>query len=84
MQNTYIDPNNTIRGLFPMEWISVKDRLPEKFTAVIVYRTRKGESPIVEQGTLELNGWWKVFGTRTKSVTHWMPMPEPPREADNG
>lgn len=80
MQNNYITPNIIVSSLFPMEWISVKDILPEKFTAVIVYRTRKGKSPIVEQGTMELNGWWKVFGTRTKSVTHWMPMPEPPRE----
>lgn len=24
--------------------------------------------------------WWKVYGTRTKAVTHWMPLPDPPKE----
>ena len=58
-----------------MEWISVKDRLPDAFCPVIVYR--KGH---VERGARDVNGWWKVYGTRTKSVTHWMPLPEPPEE----
>ena len=26
--------------------------------------------------------WWRVYGTRTKSVTHWMPMPDPPEDSD--
>lgn len=56
-------------------WISVKDRLPDRFCPVIVSRNGK-----VEQGMLDLNGWWKVYGTRTKSVTNWMPLPEPPKE----
>lgn len=55
-------------------WISVQDRLPEEFAPVIV--CRKGGK--VESGMLDVNGWWKVYGTRTKNVTHWMPMPEPP------
>ena len=62
-----------------MEWISVKDRLPDKFCPVIVNRPGR-----VEQGMLDINGWWKVYGTRTKSVTHWMPLPEPPGEAGMG
>ena len=65
-----------------MNWISVKDRLPKVFEPVIVYRKSKQakEQSIVEAGMLDINGWWKVYGTRTKSVTHWMPMPAPPRE----
>lgn len=31
-------------------------------------------------GCLDVNDWWKVYGTRTKAVTHWMPLPEPPKE----
>lgn len=57
-------------------WIDVKKRLPDVGVRVIVCRD-KGK---VEQGIyLGVNGWWKVYGTNTKSVTHWMPMPEPPR-----
>ncbi len=56
-------------------WISVKERLPEVGKKVIVARDEK-----VEQGVYRgVNGWWKVYGTNTKSVTHWMPMPQPPK-----
>ncbi len=56
-------------------WISVSERLPEVGKKVIVARDEK-----VEQGVyLGVNGWWKVYGTNTKSVTHWMPMPQPPK-----
>lgn len=57
-----------------MEWISVKDKLPELFVDVIV--CRRGSA--VESGLRLTDGWWKVFGTRVKDVTHWMPMPDPP------
>lgn len=58
-------------------WIPITDRLPESGQRVIVCR-KDGR---VEQGVyLGVNGWWKVYGTNTKSVTHWMPMPEPPEE----
>lgn len=56
-----------------MEWISVKDKLPELFVDVIV--CRRGSA--VEPGR-RITDWWKVFGTRVKDVTHWMPMPDPP------
>ena len=65
------------------EWISVKDRLPEGYEAVIVCRKGRGGC-IVEQGCLDVNGWWRVYGTRTKSVTHWMPLPDPPGEDAHG
>ena len=58
------------------QWISVKDRLPNAFEPVIVCR----EGGKVEQGYKDVCDWWKVYGTRTKKVTHWMPLPEPPEE----
>ena len=57
-----------------MKWISVKDRLPELFADVIVCRRGSAVGP----GRRITDGWWKVFGTRVKDVTHWMPMPDPP------
>lgn len=60
-------------------WISVKKRLPERFEPVLVCREKNG-SPYVEQGHKDVGEWWKVYGTRTKQVTHWMPLPEPPEE----
>lgn len=60
-------------------WISVEDRLPERFEPVLVCREKNG-SPYVEQGYKDVGEWWKVYGTRTKQVTHWMPIPNPPKE----
>lgn len=60
-------------------WIPVTERLPEPFRPVIVCREKGKGEYIVEQGFKDVCGWWKVYGTRTKNVTHWMPMPEPPK-----
>ena len=61
-------------------WISVEDRLPDSFKPVIVCREKAKGEFIVDQGHRDVNGWWKVYGTRTKNVSYWMPMPEPPKE----
>jgi hypothetical protein len=63
------------------DWISVKDRLPEAFVPVMVCRRNQHGRQIVEAGQKDVRDWWRVYGMRTKSVTHWMPMPEPPEEA---
>lgn len=63
------------------KWISVKERLPENELAVIAYSKEDGHAWYAfRRGGL----WWrpgdrisvKVYGT----VTHWMPLPEPPKE----
>jgi hypothetical protein len=87
-----------------MEWISVKDRLPEfPSTTELVsesllyvlegqrktmpgyyhvngcfypYRTHKDEMGITEKALR------KYSGLRCKRVTHWMPLPDPPKECE--
>ncbi len=57
------------------EWISVKDRLPEEGKYYLIYD--------------DFRIWFahyrgKVFQDKLnyyKEVTHWMPLPDPPREA---
>lgn len=61
-------------------WIRVEDKLPESFRPVIVCREKRKGEYIVEQGVKDVGDWWKVYGVRTKHVTHWMPLPEPPKE----
>lgn len=55
-------------------WIPVAERLPGPFERVIVCR----DDGKVEQGYKDVGDWWKVYGTRTKQVTHWMPFPGAP------
>lgn len=61
-------------------WISVKDRLPEKKGDYLIYNT---------DGTVwlywydkEYKEWYDSSGYLTESVTHWMPMPEAPKDGD--
>ena len=58
------------------KWVPTAERLPERFQPVIVCR-KDGK---VETGWRDVNDWWRVYGTRVKTVTHWMPLPEPPKE----
>ena len=61
-----------------MKWISVTNALPKPGVPVIVCR----EGGKVEQGIKDVGDWWRVYGTRTKKVVAWMPMPKPPGMED--
>ena len=72
------------------EWISVKERLPDKRTTVL-FATRN--NPAVYRGRYSCTGdnQTHYFTTRigrsnsggTYAATHWTPLPELPKEADN-
>lgn len=71
------------------KWISVEDRLPEDDVNVIVYAVSNngGYTIVVTFHThtlygLNIEGWaspWQYF-TRNYTITHWMPIPEMPKE----
>ena len=74
------------KGASANGWISVKDRLPEDFQKVLVFWKEHGE-PMVD------TAFWQKDAKRfdgehwvrmEDKVTHWMPIPEPPQEVDNG
>lgn len=67
------------------EWISVKDRLPDKEDLFLI---SYGESREITIGLWNFRNnrfeeteieW---FGYEITGVTHWMPLPEPPKESD--
>lgn len=64
-------------------WISVEDELPPIGHRVIVFREYEWGEVRVEQGIRDIDGWWRVYGTRTKKVSHWMPLPAPPEGQDH-
>jgi len=69
-----------------MEWISVKDRLPEDRIPVLIYTSYfkmataycdfEGDFSNVTCGWIDAMRVQHSYG----SVTHWMPLPEPPKE----
>ena len=60
------------------EWISVKDRLPEPEKHYCLVKTTWGAHHIAYFDYDE-NKWFSNYGL-TLNVTHWMPLPEPPKE----
>lgn len=70
-----------------MEWISVKDRLPNVDGEYLICVDVLGGSvyaaifhPACRAHLPGESGWYGKFGEIKNKVTHWMPLPEPPRE----
>lgn len=72
------------------EWVSVKDRLPDVFDEVLVYDTFSNTSISIawRENTPRKNGivnwYWNSqmsYPENLTHVTHWMPLPEPPKES---
>ena len=60
-----------------MKWIPVTERLPEQGQEVVVY-----DGGVIKPKVFCYLFWDKNFTSWTR-ITHWMPLPEPPKEADN-
>ena len=67
-----IDALQNAHGVTVQEWISVKDRLPEKPMKCLVY-TKRGE-----YGGYEITYYNEGFYLQYANVTHWMPLPDEP------
>lgn len=68
-----------------MEWISVNERLPEREQRVLVSNSVTKHVTIGEMADEYNYGHWfwgRMFDTDLGSgvFTHWMPLPEPPKE----
>ena len=77
-----VDPTEAVadylldNGVTVQEWISVADKIPPDQEEVLVLTQSKNGVRNVDKG------YWAIdhFIHRGRSeVTHWMPMPEPPK-----
>ena len=62
-------------GVTVQEWISVDDRLPEKDEIVIICT----DENFIYAGELIGDTWFLDNDSWTETVTHWMPLPLPPK-----
>ena len=65
------------------EWISVTERLPEPFVSVLACIPSEEPLPTVHESYIADHGAWVCILTaeryKTGEVTHWMPLPDPPK-----
>jgi hypothetical protein len=70
----------------PSGWISVNDRMPETCHAVLVYTPHYKN---IWAATMHEDGNWYIWSPGGRvlldpdwygPITHWMPLPEPPKE----
>ena len=64
------------------KWIPVTERLPEEYVNVLCHLRsldRKSEYYSIDH-LMEDGQWWKAANSWKHEVTHWMPLPEPPKE----
>lgn len=71
-------------GVTFRQWIPVSERMPEPFVSVLVQMPDEEPCPTVREGYLTNKGTWYAgyFERETSEVTHWMPLPEPPKEGE--
>ena len=72
-EDEYIADTLLDNGVTVQEWISVKDRLPDKPMKCLVY-TKRGDC-----GGYEITYYNKGFYLQYSNVTHWMPLPTAPK-----
>ena len=76
--------NIIANGVTVQEWISVKDRLPEVGSIVLV-SDNETDCHIWQYTNYSERGvampWMDEFGIpcKTEEITHWMPLPQPPK-----
>ena len=68
-------------GVTVQEWVSVDDRLPRTNVGVLVYTPRLKN---IFEAFYRVDGKWEIFSYRggeilNDKVTHWMPIPQPPK-----
>lgn len=71
-------------GQQPSCWIPVADRLPEKRGEYLAYIKWADEATTLRYIGKRFNGEpvWRDDDGFERCVTHWMPLPEPPKEGE--
>ena len=90
---TNADRIRITNGVTVQEWISVKDRLPEQPPNIVDEKGRSwftpdidcivcdGKSVFAAHYCFQNKFFWYANSLHPlKNITHWMPLPEPPKE----
>ena len=65
------------------QWISVEDRLPTEAGVYLVFQNFDawgvGHKAIGMEWFVKQLGGWCCDGVKNRGITHWMPLPQPPK-----
>lgn len=64
-------------GELGSDWISVKDRMPNELTLVLVSNGKEVKEASWQKRTD--NDKYHFMWTTMKDITHWKPLPQPPK-----
>jgi hypothetical protein len=64
------------KGITPLKWIPVSERLPEKDVKVLTF----GVYGFSVNYRDRFSRKWRGVNGKPQWITHWMPLPEPPKE----
>ena len=88
-RNMFVVDFMMANGVTVQEWISVKDKLPPHNHDVLVYRPDMAMKILVDnyygyygEDDAEWHEGWAKYGKDIHNnplITHWMPMPQPPK-----
>lgn len=75
--------NERMKAQVP-RWIPVEERKPKlSDNPILIYKAWDGRANFI--GTAwysSFHGWIPTNGTKINGITHWMPLPKPPKEKD--
>jgi hypothetical protein len=80
--NVCLEAADAIEELSKPKWIPVTERLPKEGEFVLVYGDlypNKHDGGVIAVSKRMDWNYWQGFG-RERNITHWMPLPEPPKE----
>ena len=81
-----VDPTEAVadylldNGVTVQEWISVEDRLPDDNDRVIAFSPNEPETSGYKYCVMW--GWSVKASLKHRGITHWMDMPQPPKEVE--
>ena len=70
---------DALKLLRERQWVSVKDRLPDPNNVVLTI----DKLGFFYMDRVNKNGKWDEQDSSFNPVTHWMPLPEPPKGEEN-
>jgi hypothetical protein len=65
-------------------WIPVTEKLPDEQQDVLIWFDRCGGDKDIGWYSTKRKAWFVRSWLLNYNVTHWMPLPEPPKETVNG